>query len=306
MTAQQVTTQLVQFSSTDGLLLPGMLFTPQQPIKHVAINLHGNGSSSVFYSFERAERMAHHLNQAGIAFFTFNNRGAHYIKKLKYEDGRERKLGTAYEVLRECVHDIDGAIAYLRTQGYSEFTLLGHSTGANKVLTYNFYQLENPVSRSVILGGGDDTGILRKMLGGIEPTTAKLELAAQQISLGKGSELIPAEWLGGMMLSYEAFVDTAHPDGDYNGFPFDEYVAELKLSSKPLFWQYQALKKPTLVMYGELDEYCSGSAANALKILQQHTSNPDMTTFELITGADHGFTGYEDEQAKTIAAWLTA
>lgn len=70
-----INTKLVQFESTDGLLLPGLIFEPEKKSNKVAINLHGSGSSSVFYSLERADNFAKYLNKNGIAFFTFNNRG---------------------------------------------------------------------------------------------------------------------------------------------------------------------------------------------------------------------------------------
>lgn len=149
-------TKLIQFESTDNLLLPGLIFEPKNKTDKVAINLHGNGSSSVFYSFERADSFARHLNKKGIAFFTFNNRGAHYIKKLKInKDGEEEiKIGTAFELIKDCVKDVDGAIEFLEKLGYKEFYLIGHSTGANKICVYNYYKPKNKVSKYVLLGGG--------------------------------------------------------------------------------------------------------------------------------------------------------
>mgnify|MGYP001604750315 CR=1 FL=1 len=128
-------TKWVQFESTDKLLLPGMLFEPDSKTKKVAINLHGNGSSSVFYNFERTDSFAKELNKQNISFFTFNNRGAHYIKKLKInnEEKEEIKIGTAFELIKDCIKDIDGAIELLKSLGYEEFYLIGHSTGANKI-----------------------------------------------------------------------------------------------------------------------------------------------------------------------------
>ena len=95
-------TKWVQFESIDKLMLPGMLFEPEEKTKKVAINLHGNGSASVFYNFERTDSFAKELNKQNISFFTFNNRGAHYIKKLKIdnEEKDEIKIGTVLSLLR--------------------------------------------------------------------------------------------------------------------------------------------------------------------------------------------------------------
>lgn len=301
-------TKLIQFESTDGLLLPGLIFEPGKKTDKVAINLHGNGSSSVFYSFERADSFARHLNEKGIAFFTFNNRGAHYIKKLKInKDGEEEeiKIGTAYELIKDCVKDIDGAIGFLEKLGYKEFYLIGHSTGANKICVYNYYKPKNKVAKYVLLGGGDDTGIYHDMAGGTKKFKKYLEQAKKQIEKGNGRKLIP-KYIADYLLSYQAYYDTCNPDGDYNTFPFNEYINNLKLSKKPLFREYKSINKPTLVIYGEHDEYCYGDIRRVIDILRRETSSPKLFEFNIIEGADHGFDGYEEKLAGLVTNWLSS
>jgi len=300
-------TKLVQFESTDGLLLPGLIFEPKKKSDRVAINLHGNGSASVFYSFERADDFAKQLNNQGIAFFTFNNRGAHYIKELKVNKDNEEEevhIGTAFELIKDCLKDIDGAINFLEQLGYKEFYLIGHSTGANKICVYNYYQPKNKVSKYVLLAGGDDTGICYDMAGGRKKFRQYLEQAKKQIEKGNGRKLIP-KYIADYLSSYQSYFDTCNPDGDYNIFPFNEYINNLKLSKKPLFREFKSIKKPTLVVYGENDEYCYGDVKRALDILKKETSNPNKFEFQIIEGADHGFHGYEEKLANLIANWLS-
>jgi pimeloyl-ACP methyl ester carboxylesterase len=300
------TTKLVQFKSTDNLFLPGLLFEPKGKTKKVALNLHGNGSSSVFYSHERTIAFAEELNKKGISFFTFNNRGAHYIKKLKIDTKDkedEIKLGTAFELIKDCVKDIDGAIKFLEQLGYKEFYLMGHSTGANKICVYNYYKPKNKFSKYVLLGGGDDTGIYHDLVGGPQKFKKYLKQAKKQIDKGNGRKFIP-KYIVNYMFSYQAFYDTCNPDGDYNTFPFNEYINKLKLSKKPLFREYKSIKKPTLVIYGEEDEYCYGDVERIVEILKKETPNKKLFNFEIIKNADHGFTGYEKELARITAEWL--
>src|SRR5690606_23085943 len=104
----------------------------------------------------------------GIAYFPFNNRGANLIKSLTKvtENGEERVLyGTTYELIKECIFDINGAIEFLKEKGYEQFYLIGESTGANKIVVYNYYQPTNPVSKYILLSGGDDTGLYYDELG---------------------------------------------------------------------------------------------------------------------------------------------
>ena len=74
--------QLVGFETPDHLQLPGLLYEPEKKTDKVAVYLHGNGSSSVFYSNHKMNLFGQELNRIGVSFFPFNNRGAHWIKKL--------------------------------------------------------------------------------------------------------------------------------------------------------------------------------------------------------------------------------
>jgi len=300
-------TKLVQFESTDNLFLPGLLFEPSKKTKRVAINLHGNGNSSVFYSFNRTNILARELNKQRIAFLAFNNRGANYIKKLKMDKNggeEEIKLGTAYELIKDCIRDVDGAIKFLEELGYREFYLIGYSTGANKICVYNFYKPMNKVSKYVLLGGGDDTGIFHNLVGGTKKFKKYLEQAKEQIDGGNGRKLIP-KYIADYIISYQSFYDTCNPDGDYNIFPFNECINNLKLSKKPMFKEYKTIKKPTLVVYGENDEYCFGDVRRMVDILKKEAPNKKLFDFRIIEGADHGFDGCEEELSQIVAEWLS-
>jgi len=301
-----VNTKLAQFESTDGLLLPGLIFEPERKSNKVAIYLHGSGSSSVFYSWKRTESFAKYLNKNGIAFLAFNNRGAHYIKKLETNNEskkKEIKIGSALELIKDCIKDIDGAIKFLEKLGFKEFYLIGHSTGANKICVYNYYKPKNKVSKYVLLGGGDDAGISLDMVGGTKKLMRYLEQAKKQIEKGNGKKLVP-KYIADCLLSYQTYYDISNPDGDCNTFPFNEYINNLKLSRKPLFREYKSINKPTLVVYGEKDEYCYGDVRRIIDILKKEAPTPKLFEFKIIEGATHNFSGYEGQLAKLVALWL--
>ncbi len=297
--------KLVKFLSEDKIILPGLLFTPEKKTDRVAIYLHGNGSSSVFYSVDKTNALASSLNKKGVAYFTFNNRGANYIKKLTKIVGSEEedvRLGMAYELIKDCLLDIDGAIKMLEGMGYKTFYLIGLSTGANKICVYNFYQPKNKVSKYILLSGGDDTGLYYQEVGRKKFFFA-LKKCQDEIKAGKGDELV-TPYLVYDLISYRSLYDTINPDGDYNTFPFNEYINNLGLSKKPLFWQFKKINKPTLVIYGERDEYCYGDAPKCVEVLKKEVGYPDRFTFKIIKDADHGFTLQEEELARIIAQWL--
>ena len=294
----------LEFRTSDSLDLPGLLYEPDQKTDKVAIFLHGNGSSSIFYSPSFGATYAKFLNERGIAYFPFNNRGSHIIKKLnKTVNGETQRLkyGCAYELIKECIFDIDGAIEFLKSLGYKTFYLIGASTGANKICVYNFYKPENPVTKYVFIGGGDDSGFIFSQIGK-EKFELILKECKQKISEGKGPELAPEEWIG--LYSYQSVFDTLDPDGDYNTFPYYEALNNLKISTKKLFREFKSINKSTLVLYGENDEYCYGQVSKIVEKLKIVTPHPDKFTFDVLSECDHGFYGKEDVLVKTIAEWL--
>jgi pimeloyl-ACP methyl ester carboxylesterase len=275
----------VKFAATDGVELAGLLYEPERRTNHVAIFLHGTGGASIFDS-SRANLLAREFVTRGIAYFPFNNRGAHVIRK----PGR----GSAYERIRDCVPDIDGALRELRRRGYRELYLIGHSTGANKVAVYDHLKPRNGVRRYVLLAGGDDTGLMYEQLG---PRRFRTMLARAREH--RSDELVP-----GMLVSWRALYDMINPNGDYNVFPFGEVIRGERLSRRPLFRHVKKMRKPTLVVYGDQDPFCYGDVSRCVAILADHVGpNFELTIME---DADHGFGGREQELGTMIAEWLLA
>ena len=228
----------------------------------------------------------------------FNNRGAHYIKKF-YTKTTSKRLGMAYEKIKECIKDIDGAISFLSKRGFKEFSLIGESTGANKICVYNFYKPKNKISKYILLGGGDDTGIYYDLLGK-KKFFRLLKEAKNKIRQHKGREII-TELLPDEIFSYIGFYDIANPNGDYNVFPFYELLKKTKLSEKPLFRHFKSIKKSTLVVYGEKDQYAWGNVSKVVDILKEQ--NLDLE-YKIIKGADHSFSKHQIILANILSTWL--
>lgn len=302
--------EFTSFTSSDGLLLPGLLYAPKAH-KRVAIWLHGMGDSGAFYNPTVINALADALHQKNIAFFAFNNRGAHNRKNLKYADTSaddERYTGgTHYERIIDCVHDINGAVRWLQEKGFSEFYLIGHSTGANKICAYDHLTKNNLFVKYVLSGPGDDSGNSVCELGEKKFWRA-LDYARKAIIAGKPLQRLP-KYTGMYPFSAQAADDILDPDGAYNTFPFYEATTK-RLGKKPLFKEFSAITKPMLVLFGEKDEYTytAGGTHQALGLLKNHTSKQALphSQFQIIPEADHSFRGHEQTYAKQIASWLAA
>lgn len=288
--------RLVKFEATDGLALAGPLYEPRRASTRAVIFLHGTGGSSVFES-GRTNPLASVFTRNGVAYFPFNNRGAHVMRRAG-----DAMVGCAYERIRDCVFDIDGAVRELRRRGYRDLTLIGHSTGANKIAVYDFYKERVPVKRYVLLAGGDDTGLLYIHLGP-RRFRAALEKARAMIKARRGAELVPPE-LSSLPMSWTSFHDMANPDGDYNVFPFLEVMRNVRLGRKPRFRHLRGIRKPTLVLYGENDEYCYNDVPRCVSILADAVDPKPNFELAILKDAGHGFGGFEEELGGLVLRWM--
>ncbi len=293
--------EFVEIKTKDGLLLPGLFYEPKQA-KAAVIYLHGNGSSSVFYKGKENDPTITALHKKGIAILYFNNRGAHIIKRLGVKRGgktKRRYFGMAYEKIKECVQDIDGAVSFLKKRGYKKLYLMGSSTGANKICVYNFYKPKNEIRKYILLSGGDDTGIYYRILG--KSRFWKLLAEARKKRNKKEGIRLVTDTYPGDLFSYQGFYDIANPDGDYNVFPYLEALGKVKLSKKSLFRHFKSIKKPALVVYGDKDAFSWKNVYKAVDLLKSY--RPELT-YKVIKGADHGFKGHRKQLANIIANWL--
>jgi pimeloyl-ACP methyl ester carboxylesterase len=290
--------ELVRFEATDGLTLAGVLYEPSRKSDRAVIFLHGTGGSSVFES-KRTNVLAAEFTRAGFAYFPFNNRGAHVMRRMG--DGM---IGCAYERIRDCVFDIDGAVREVRRRGYRDITLVGHSTGANKIAVYDHYKPRNFIKRYVLLGGGDDAGLFYQELGA-RRFQSSLKKAHEMIRARRGDELVPPS-IHKLPMSWRAFYDMANPDGDYNVFPFLETMRELRLSRRPRFRYLRAIRKPSLFLYGDKDEFCVESASKTVAVLAEALGPKTNVELAIMADADHGFGGREEELTGVIVEWMEA
>lgn len=302
--------ELVSLTSTDGIGLPGLLFEPDEPTGKAAVWLHGMGDNAVFYKPDAINALARALTDKGIALLAFNNRGAHGTKSLKLadetlpEEDRVYQGGMYYELIADCVHDIDGAAGFLKDRAFTELYLIGLSTGANKICAYHARAGQNPFSRYVLAGPGDDTGLMFMELGE-KRYWAALNYAAKQVALDP-YKVMP-RYTGMYPFSVQSARDILDPDGAYNTFPYYEAVHD-RIGRKPLFEEYKKIDRPTLVIIGGHDEYTEhvGGADKALKLLAARTSNAMLKKIDFVTvpAADHAFRGAEAGFVNKVADWL--
>jgi pimeloyl-ACP methyl ester carboxylesterase len=297
--------ELIQFPNTNNIFLPGLLYEPEKSSDKILIFLHGNGSSAGFYSVEAQNIFGKTMTDNGISYLTFTNTGGHLIQKFDklIDDTWERvQIGVAYELIKDCVSDIDGVINFIKSRGYKHIYLVGASTGANKICVYNFYKTKNPVEKYVLESGGDDSGIYYSEVGDKKFKQA-LQLCKVKIKSGKGRDFVPKDFYD-IPISYQSLYDQINPDGDYNIFPFYWQLNKIKIMKKAPWREIKKITKPTLVIYGDKDEYCYGKVQSCVGLIKSAVSGKENFSFKIIRNADHAYFGKRKEFAEKVVKFL--
>ena len=174
----------VRFITDDGLKMYGLLHLPDTDTKKVVVFIHGMHSNCFK---ERDDVIAEKLNNMGIAYFSFNNRGADCIIKLS-----DRLCGSVYEKATDCVHDINGAISAMEELGFSEIHLLGHSLGCSKILYWYNNDKKHDVASIGLMSLTDLADKTRSVLGN-EKYNEFISVAKELINQNKGKTIMPKE-----------------------------------------------------------------------------------------------------------------
>ena len=184
----------VYFELEDKVELVGLLHKPKVETKEVVISIHGMQSNCFK---KREDILAQNINNAGIAYFAFNNRGAELMSYTKKLDGRkELNGGSVYEDVLESYFDIKGAIEKMLELGFTKIHLQGHSLGCTKIVyAYNKLKEENYKNldkiKSIILLSFVDIVDLQKYDLGEEKYNKMLEHAIQKEQKGEQMDLMP-------------------------------------------------------------------------------------------------------------------
>lgn len=127
--------ELCRVTTEDGLQLEGCYSRPNAPSANSRVDalmlVHGTGSN--FYAAGVLEVLGSKALESGLAVLRINTRGHDGLCSIPASKGSV-KGGAVYENLGDCVFDIAAWVAYLESRGHNRIGLVGHSSGAVKVL----------------------------------------------------------------------------------------------------------------------------------------------------------------------------
>ena len=279
-------TELIRFSTQDGLQLHGLLFTPEEKTNKVIIHVHGSAGN--FYENDFIDNFAKSFTGKGYAFFVFNNRGCEYIKEIvKKENGVSTCpiIGMLNEVFEDCVFDIQGAFNFCKERGFREFVLQGHSLGCNKVV---YYALKANFKGKLVLLAPCDLARNED-----ETYIENITLAKKLVKNNKGLEKIPNFW-GKFDISALTLLSIWSNDVNADMFRYrDGKVVEA----------LKALDNNILVQIGTADTCFKKVDESISEYIRKGLPNSKLQ-INLIEDVIHHYKGKVDEVATNITNWL--
>lgn len=277
----------VRFNATDNVELQGWLNNENNDL--ATIHLHGmsgNGYENYFL-----DNLRQSYAEQGISFFTIDTRGRGIISDFRQDDGWKH-AGSCFEIFSESVHDIQGAINYLKTIGKTRFILQGHSLGCTKVVNFVLTEDISGIEKIVLLAPTDMAGWANA-----DPKHQEyLTRAKQLISENKGQGLVSAQcWLNQTPISAQAYPGLCETGSSAD--IYGERAGGALLGKVSL---------PMLIAYGSSDigiTEIDGTIDKWLERVEKIKSKNSQTA--VIDGASHDFRGFEKELAEVVGIFAT-
>ncbi len=286
----------VYFELEDKVELVGLLHRPENTTDEVVISIHGMQSNCFK---KREDILSKVINNAGIAYFAFDNRGANLMCYTKKTDGTKTlNGGSVYEDVLESYYDIKGAIEKMLELGYTKIHLQGHSLGCTKIVyAYNRLKKENYKNleniQSIILLSLVDLVDLQKYDLGIDKYNKMLELAIEKEARGEEMELMPFDSFD-HPISVKSYLRYYRDNQEIDFAKFNDNNYDLK--------EINNISIPLFLRWGENDLVVQ-KLYELIELLKTKINNPKLD-IGYIKNTDHGYTNKEEVLGEEIKKFL--
>jgi len=277
----------VEIVTPKKVALNGLWIGPRLA-KRAVIWVHGLGSS-MFSKIAIADAIV----DKQTAVLVFNNRG--HDKVASGSSGKNKRVrhGAAHERFTDCIDDIEGAIRFARKAGAKKLFVAGHSTGSQKA-TYWAAKSGRGVRGIVLLAPMSDYAAELKDTGKRKISRA-LKSARSLIRTGRPHELIPENiWKWSLMADAQRF------ESLYSGSGPEEIFTYWDPKRRPKI--LQEVRKPTLVLLAERDEYADRPAKPIAAWFSNHVRAPHRVI--IVPKVKHSFKGAEKKVASAIHRFM--
>jgi pimeloyl-ACP methyl ester carboxylesterase len=279
-------TSLCRTKTEDGLLLDGVLQTPNS-LNHeffAFLVLHGTGSN--FYSPGVLEVFANEAVNAGHVALRVNTRG-HDLQCSVPSDSRSIRGGASFERVSDCTFDIDAWLNFLAGRGCSRVVLVGHSMGGVKA-AYSQAKHPSPVVKAIACISPPRFSHQHWMNHpNADAFRESYSQAKSLIDAGAGEQMMQCRQPLPLLVSAAGFIDKYGPADQYDlarlipdlRVPLSVLVGEQTVSSSPAFDSWP--------------EFFSGNNPT------EHS-----VQFEVVPGADMNYSNNPAEPFQRVLNWL--
>jgi pimeloyl-ACP methyl ester carboxylesterase len=275
--------ELVEASTADGVRLDGYLREASVRSAQLGVDLvichHGVGGT--FYTPSFFDTMGERFLERGSAILRVNNRG----HDQAYHQV-QRRLGAAYEVLDDCRRDFTAWLDFAHARGYRRIALWGHSLGAVK--TVYFQSIEQDERVVCAIASSPPRFVHQAYLRSEHGSRFKEDIDRAQHSIDQGE---PESLLEALIPQARAFSARTYLDKYGPGARFD-------------YFQYlPTTRVPLMLTLGGLEVSDVSFKPLADRGPTMHADWPRVS-FNLIDGADHGYTDRHAELWTAAQAWF--
>lgn len=283
--------QVVFARSQDDVVSGGVWFSaPPDSAKTLAIIwIHGWGVNFYQPSYIAIGRA---LAQHGYTTIVGNTRMHDLGNVATWRRGKRIRGGGIWGVASEEPRDIAAWIDLAETNGFDRIVLAGHSAGWGAVRSY-VAQVQDPRVAGLVLASGSVQPDLRTS----DPE--QLREAQRLMAAGEGDALIrnpnrdfPSYTSAASFIDFDAFL-TNPAARDFFG---------VRTANAPI----ARVRVPLLAFFGTRGDV--GGQADldtVVSAVRRHQGAEARVTTALIDGADHMYTGREQDVAQVIARWAT-
>jgi len=271
LAAGNIGIEMVRLQTADGITLTGVLRQPHTVRNNAGVVMI-HGYSGNFYSGIMAF-LPEALADCGFATLALNMRDHDRVpKKNLFEENR---------------YDIAAAVDEMARRGYRPIYLYGHSMGTNRVLYYQKVTKDPRIAGMILTGPPGNLYKWNVRIFGQESAARVLGHALGLKGNGKGNEwmLIDLGPLGKTLYTANHLVSLRGPE----------------TVSDP-FKNIAKISKPILIVHGLADRLALPEVTDQLR---QSARTETQVKVVKIAGADHRFSGHQQDLVNAVNKWLT-
>lgn len=283
--------KVLSFFTPHNVQLNGLWFGPEKA-ETALIIVHGLGSNL----FSNQDLFLPLVNDQTAVLF-FNNQGHDTVTRVRKQDKRKKKgfksilAGAAHEVFTESADDIQGVVDFVQSQTQAKIFLVGHSTGCQKSVYYQYKKKNRNIAGIILLAPMSDfAGVQNEV--SAEELNHLQKIAKTLVDQGNPHTLLP-QTIWPSLTDAQRFLSLYTPDSQEEVFPYshDRNPKEL-----------QSIKTPILVILAEKDEYRDRPMKKIAAWFDKTIKAPHEV--KIIKNANHSFNEHSQEIQETIISWL--